>query len=482
MERRKYLAAASAGTTALLSGCSSLISELSGESQLQDTDGDSVPDEHDYAPKDPSVQAKSDAVGRTTTSTTSFLPNSTVNPSLLETTTTTTESGFDFGGETVSDPDTISTTTSDGADNDIDIPGTSTVTQTSELELPTNRVMADTEAIANRTSHFTAYSLQEATVKLTPETIDGFYLNGARLFVVAGAYPDELMADEDAYGYGFSDKFEVTETTQTISLDFESRPGYSFYLQAYLFPGDTSLETANIEDAEFLCETNRLEIASNRLTAEEPEPEVADFETDGFARRSGEGCYILEFDGSVEYSHDWQASFVAYKANYVQASEAIRAPERAEYVQTAQNSGLADALAVLLEEEAEENQFTTKQEKVRFVIDFVQNLPYVPDDVSTDYDDYTKSVTETLVEGGGDCEDTAILMAAVLQAEPFNYDCILIQPPGHMAVGVYGTDLPGTYWEYDGRRYYYLETTGDGWEVGEIPDEYDGEKAYLHEV
>jgi hypothetical protein len=102
--------------------------------------------------------------------------------------------------------------------------------------------------------------------------------------------------------------------------------------------------------------------------------------------------------------------------------------------------------------------------------------------VSTDFDDYTKSVIETLVEGGGDCEDSAILMAAVLQADSFNYDCILIQPPGHMAVGVYGTDLPGAYWEYEGRRYYYLETTGDGWSVGKIPEEYEGASAYLYDV
>lgn len=49
-----------------------------------------------------------------------------------------------------------------------------------------------------------------------------------------------------------------------------------------------------------------------------------------------------------------------------------------------------------------------------------------------------------------------------------------------MAVGVLGSDtLPGTYYELDGKRYYYCKTTGDGWEIGDCPDEYMNESAQL---
>ncbi len=125
---------------------------------------------------------------------------------------------------------------------------------------------------------------------------------------------------------------------------------------------------------------------------------------------------------------------------------------------------------------------TGKHEKAEFVIDFVQNLPYVTDDVSRGYDDYPKFPTETLVDADGDCEDTAILLASILQAEPFNYDMILIEPPGHMAAGVYGEDLNGIYYELDGRDYYYIETTGTGWGVGDMPEQYEGERASLYQV
>lgn len=39
---------------------------------------------------------------------------------------------------------------------------------------------------------------------------------------------------------------------------------------------------------------------------------------------------------------------------------------------------------------------------------------------------------------------------------------------------------PRARWEYEGKDYFYLETTGEGWEIGEIPDEYKPENAYLY--
>jgi hypothetical protein len=53
--------------------------------------------------------------------------------------------------------------------------------------------------------------------------------------------------------------------------------------------------------------------------------------------------------------------------------------------------------------------------------------------------------------------------------------------PGHCAVGVAGEKgLPGFYWEYNGRNYYYLETTGKGWDIGETPDKYKYASAHIY--
>jgi len=121
----------------------------------------------------------------------------------------------------------------------------------------------------------------------------------------------------------------------------------------------------------------------------------------------------------------------------------------------------------------------SEEEKINLVISFVQSLPYTSDSVTTPYDEYPRYPLETLVDNGGDCEDTSILVASLLIS--MNYDVILIAPPGHMAIGVY-IDTYGSYWEYDGKEYFFLETTSVGWEIGEIPQDYEGSSAYLYEL
>jgi len=125
-------------------------------------------------------------------------------------------------------------------------------------------------------------------------------------------------------------------------------------------------------------------------------------------------------------------------------------------------------------------------ETVSFVMAFVQSLPYTSDSVTTSYDEYPRYPVETLVDNGGDCEDTSILFAALLEAYPLGYDAVLFlipwDSPNHMAVGVWGSSNLGAYVEHDGREYNYCETTGDGFKIGEIPQEYEGISVQVIEV
>ena len=108
----------------------------------------------------------------------------------------------------------------------------------------------------------------------------------------------------------------------------------------------------------------------------------------------------------------------------------------------------------------------SKQDQVDFVLSFVQSLPYTLDDVTTGYDEFRRYAIETLIEGGGDCEDTTILVAAILRG--LGEATALIFTPGHIALGVSG-DFTGTSLTYNGTKYYYCETTGTGWTVGTLP-------------
>jgi len=128
--------------------------------------------------------------------------------------------------------------------------------------------------------------------------------------------------------------------------------------------------------------------------------------------------------------------------------------------------------------EAATKQGYDEYQTIELAIVFVQSLPYTVDSVTTPFDEYPRYPIETLVDGGGDCEDTAILLAAVINQ--MGYGVVLLGLPDHMAVGIKGgDDVYGTYWEYRGYKYYYLETTETGWGIGQLPDEYTGMSANI---
>ena len=108
------------------------------------------------------------------------------------------------------------------------------------------------------------------------------------------------------------------------------------------------------------------------------------------------------------------------------------------------------------------------------VLKFVQNcIPYTFDKDTTGHPDWARYPIETLMEGTGDCEDVAILCAAVIARLGFN--TVLLLYPSHLAFGVAGADkLKGEYVVElkTGKRYFYGEATSDGWHLGQIPSNY----------
>ena len=113
-----------------------------------------------------------------------------------------------------------------------------------------------------------------------------------------------------------------------------------------------------------------------------------------------------------------------------------------------------------------QNRNWNRQDRVDFVLSFVQSLPYTLDDVTTGFDEFRRYAVETLIEGGGDCEDTTILVAAILRG--LGEETALIFTPGHIAIGVSG-NFTGSSLTYNGIKYFYCETTGTGWIVGKLP-------------
>lgn len=120
----------------------------------------------------------------------------------------------------------------------------------------------------------------------------------------------------------------------------------------------------------------------------------------------------------------------------------------------------------------------SETDNVYNVINFVQSLQYMYDRESKQEDDYVRYPVETLVDGVGDCEDMVILAASILYE--MGNKVLLVNLPDHLALAVACEEsFPGTYYEYEGLRYYYLEMTNTGWNLGQIPDLYKNTAAKL---
>lgn len=112
---------------------------------------------------------------------------------------------------------------------------------------------------------------------------------------------------------------------------------------------------------------------------------------------------------------------------------------------------------------------TSETDKVEAALSYVQSLPYSYDSTSKGKDEYVRYPIETLVDGCGDCEDKSVLLAAILRE--MNVDFVLLMAPDHMAVGVdCQPQNDSTYYMFNGKKYYYVETTQPEFRIGQVPD------------
>lgn len=110
------------------------------------------------------------------------------------------------------------------------------------------------------------------------------------------------------------------------------------------------------------------------------------------------------------------------------------------------------------------------------VLAFVQQcIPYSRDVETTGHADWPRYPIETLVDRTGDCEDVAILCAAVLAR--LGFQVILLVYEHHIAFAVAGAEKrKGDYIvnPFTGARCFYGEATAQGWRLGQVPEKYAG--------
>lgn len=153
-----------------------------------------------------------------------------------------------------------------------------------------------------------------------------------------------------------------------------------------------------------------------------------------------------------------------------------------KYINEANNQKVIQNVVAALRDVAEDlhyNDAAVAREIAKFVQDCIE---YQYDSDTTGEDEYPRYPIETIYERQGDCEDTSILMAALLKE--WGYEVGFLHLPGHIAVALRTADnySNGDYYEINGHRYLYIESTGSGWNIGDIPDDCKGIGAQFYPI
>jgi hypothetical protein len=188
---------------------------------------------------------------------------------------------------------------------------------------------------------------------------------------------------------------------------------------------------------------------------------------------------------TLEYSWDYGGSEWNWEISIPRSAyEAYRSVPRSPtmdysvYVTHPSDDAYIGSLVESIREAASSKGYSEYQ-IVEFATAFVQSLEYTEDSVTSPYDEYPRYPIETLFDKGGDCEDTSILLASLLHS--MDYGVVLIELSHHCAVGILGGEnIYGSYWEYEGRKYFYIETTNTGWGIGDLPDVYEKASAFIY--
>ena len=89
---------------------------------------------------------------------------------------------------------------------------------------------------------------------------------------------------------------------------------------------------------------------------------------------------------------------------------------------------------------------------------------------------YIKNPIVTLYDGTGDSEDTAYTLTAILHEA--GYDTAIVNFPEHIMCAIAGEFNSGSYFTLCGSdtKYYYIETTGHGWNIGDLPEQFHNQE------
>jgi polyhydroxyalkanoate synthesis regulator phasin len=193
------------------------------------------------------------------------------------------------------------------------------------------------------------------------------------------------------------------------------------------------------------------------------------------------------YDFTVTYRYEW--TYIDRRTHKLEISamqyqESIDKPRPTDWTQWAticnDTHMIIDELAETFTATADNENFDDT-ETVNYVAAFTQSLPFAEDYVYGTWDEQPRYPLETLFDREGDCGDTSILTAAVLDAMGYDTALIFFEEARHAAVGVANAGkVYGDHYTHNETKYFYLETTNDGWELGVKPPSLESEHVHVY--
>lgn len=191
--------------------------------------------------------------------------------------------------------------------------------------------------------------------------------------------------------------------------------------------------------------------------------------------------FTWKFEGQT-YSAVWTTDYTYY--NNYQNSNVDRSPttynQRMSFINYTSNT-----VGIFADYLKEHSEGMSDERRANYVLAFVQQcIEYQYDSDFCGKSEYWKYPYETLYDGRGDCEDTTILYCALMKSMGYDSAMLLYVGEeyvgkGHAAAGVALEGISGSYYEKNGKRYYYCETTAEGYKVGDKAQGYDSAYVYV---
>lgn len=120
------------------------------------------------------------------------------------------------------------------------------------------------------------------------------------------------------------------------------------------------------------------------------------------------------------------------------------------------------------------------RQKIARIREFIDRYAPYSSDPEDKYDqkgdgEYWKYPLETITDRGGDCEDSAILLASMLKEAGFDVALIIFED--HVGVGIDG-NFSGSCFKLGGKKYFYVESTNKDIPIGELESKYESARVY----